>query len=260
MPSATSFEHGARPSSRDRRDLTGASTPSWNGAPAGTTVDGSVVWQNIGLGDNWLIPFGVAVEPAPTASILVQHRRRGRRLQHGVSSGCRWALPGADSARSRCPRRAERPCHHRPSIRPPPTQPTARSIQRAAGGRASLRHDADDAGIDDRRGRDVPLQHPTGRGLRVDDQHVHDDGRHHSQHDPVRPGPARAIRSTSDALMRWAAPTRTTSSSRSLSGLVRDNQYFRRDGKRPERGRHVGLAGHLGRSAKGQRRLYDRPV
>ena len=44
------------------------SPPSWNGAPAGTTVDGSVVWQNIGLGANWLIPFGLAVEPAPTAS------------------------------------------------------------------------------------------------------------------------------------------------------------------------------------------------
>ncbi len=47
-----------------------SSPPSWNGAPAGTTVDGSVVWQNIGLGANWLIPFGVAVEPAPTARIM----------------------------------------------------------------------------------------------------------------------------------------------------------------------------------------------
>ena len=45
-----------------------SSPPSWNGAPAGTTADGSVVWQNIGLGANWLIPFGLAVEPAPTAS------------------------------------------------------------------------------------------------------------------------------------------------------------------------------------------------
>ena len=44
------------------------SPPSWNGAPAGTTVDGSVVWQNIGLGANWLVPFGLAVEPAPTTS------------------------------------------------------------------------------------------------------------------------------------------------------------------------------------------------
>ena len=26
------------------------------------------MWQNIGLGANWLIPFGVAVEPAPTPS------------------------------------------------------------------------------------------------------------------------------------------------------------------------------------------------
>jgi hypothetical protein len=45
-----------------------SATPSWSGTLAGTTADGSVVWQNIGLGANWLIPFGVAVEPAPTAS------------------------------------------------------------------------------------------------------------------------------------------------------------------------------------------------
>ena len=44
------------------------STPAWSDTPGGTTADGSVVWQNIGLGANWLIPFGVAVEPAPTAS------------------------------------------------------------------------------------------------------------------------------------------------------------------------------------------------
>ena len=31
-------------------------------------MDGSVVWQNIGLGANWLIPFGVDIEPAPTPS------------------------------------------------------------------------------------------------------------------------------------------------------------------------------------------------
>jgi hypothetical protein len=42
--------------------------PSWNGSPGGLTADGSVVWQNIGLGANWLIPFGLAVEPAPTPS------------------------------------------------------------------------------------------------------------------------------------------------------------------------------------------------
>ena len=40
------------------------STPAWSGTPGGTTADGSVVWQNIGLGANWLIPFGVAVEPS----------------------------------------------------------------------------------------------------------------------------------------------------------------------------------------------------
>ena len=45
-----------------------SSTPAWSGTLGGTTVDGSVVWQNIGLGANWLIPFGVAVEPAPTPS------------------------------------------------------------------------------------------------------------------------------------------------------------------------------------------------
>jgi hypothetical protein len=40
--------------------------PNWNSAQDGTTVDGSVVWQNIGPGANWLIPFGLDVEPAPT--------------------------------------------------------------------------------------------------------------------------------------------------------------------------------------------------
>ena len=42
--------------------------PAWNYTLGGTTADGSVVWQNIGLGANWLIPFDLAVEPAPTAS------------------------------------------------------------------------------------------------------------------------------------------------------------------------------------------------
>jgi hypothetical protein len=43
-------------------------TPSWNATPQGTTVDGTVVWQNVGHGANWKLPFGLAVEPAPTAS------------------------------------------------------------------------------------------------------------------------------------------------------------------------------------------------
>jgi hypothetical protein len=42
--------------------------PDWSETLAGTTADGSVVWQNIGRGDNWLIPFGLIAEPAPTAS------------------------------------------------------------------------------------------------------------------------------------------------------------------------------------------------
>jgi subtilase family serine protease len=41
--------------------------PAWNGTLGGTTVDGSVLWENIGEGANWQVPFGVAVEPAPTA-------------------------------------------------------------------------------------------------------------------------------------------------------------------------------------------------
>ena len=42
--------------------------PSWNANPAGITPDGSVVWENIGLGANWSVPFGLAVEPALTPS------------------------------------------------------------------------------------------------------------------------------------------------------------------------------------------------
>ncbi len=45
-----------------------SSNPPWNGTLGGVTTDGTVVWQNIGLGANWLIPFGVNVEPAPTQS------------------------------------------------------------------------------------------------------------------------------------------------------------------------------------------------
>ena len=48
-------------------------TPAWNGTPQGTTVDGTVVWQNVGHGANWMIPFGLAVEPAPTASDPLRH-------------------------------------------------------------------------------------------------------------------------------------------------------------------------------------------
>jgi hypothetical protein len=48
-------------------------TPGWNATPQGTTVDGTVVWQNIGRGANWLIPFGVSAEPAPTASDPLAH-------------------------------------------------------------------------------------------------------------------------------------------------------------------------------------------
>ena len=44
------------------------STPDWNETSTGTTLDGSVVWQNIGLGGDWLIPFGVNTEPVPTPS------------------------------------------------------------------------------------------------------------------------------------------------------------------------------------------------
>ncbi|HWM44269.1 MAG TPA: hypothetical protein VNP36_17665, partial [Burkholderiales bacterium] len=45
-----------------------ATDPSWSSTSGNSTTDGSVVWQNIGLGANWLIPFGLAVEPAPTPS------------------------------------------------------------------------------------------------------------------------------------------------------------------------------------------------
>ena len=43
-------------------------SPAWNGTLSGLTVDGSVGWGNIGLGANWLIPFGIDTEPAPTPS------------------------------------------------------------------------------------------------------------------------------------------------------------------------------------------------
>jgi hypothetical protein len=42
--------------------------PAWNETLNGPTIDGSVGWQNIGLGANWVIPFGVDTEPAPTPS------------------------------------------------------------------------------------------------------------------------------------------------------------------------------------------------
>ena len=43
-------------------------TPNWNSELGGKTLDGSVVWQNIGFGANWQIPFGVDTEPVPTPS------------------------------------------------------------------------------------------------------------------------------------------------------------------------------------------------
>jgi hypothetical protein len=38
------------------------SAPNWSTTSGGTTFDGTVVWTNIGLGANWLIPFGMDVE------------------------------------------------------------------------------------------------------------------------------------------------------------------------------------------------------
>lgn len=46
--------------------VSGGAAPAWNGTAAGSTNDGSVVWQNIGRGANWLVPFGLDIEPAPT--------------------------------------------------------------------------------------------------------------------------------------------------------------------------------------------------
>lgn len=45
----------------------GGTVPSWNTSLNGTTADGTIVWRNIGRGDQWLIPFGIDIEPA-TAS------------------------------------------------------------------------------------------------------------------------------------------------------------------------------------------------
>jgi hypothetical protein len=47
--------------------------PNWNGTVGGTTADGSVVWRNLGLAANWLIPFGLDAEPAPTPSNPLQY-------------------------------------------------------------------------------------------------------------------------------------------------------------------------------------------
>ncbi len=58
----------SRPSSRDGRDLTELRRQAGTARRRARPSDGSVVWQNIGLGANWLIPFGLAVEPAPTPS------------------------------------------------------------------------------------------------------------------------------------------------------------------------------------------------
>jgi hypothetical protein len=45
-----------------------SATPAWNSTSGSLTIDGTVVWQNIGPGANWLIPFGLDTEPAPTQS------------------------------------------------------------------------------------------------------------------------------------------------------------------------------------------------
>ena len=60
---------GGSPDSVHKVSIAGVSqttTPNWNSTPSGSTADGTVVWQNIGHGANWLIPFGVDTEPAPT--------------------------------------------------------------------------------------------------------------------------------------------------------------------------------------------------
>ena len=54
--------------------VSSGSAPIWSSTRAGTTVDGSVVWQNIGPGANWQIPFGIDIEPAPTPSDPAQYR------------------------------------------------------------------------------------------------------------------------------------------------------------------------------------------
>src|SRR5690606_18543522 len=48
--------------------ISGNAEPNWNATSGGTTADGTVVWKNIGRGSDWLIPFGLAVEPAPTTA------------------------------------------------------------------------------------------------------------------------------------------------------------------------------------------------
>ena len=66
------IQDAASPASSVHRVVTGGvsqgQTPAWNGTPGGATADGEVAWQNIGPGANWLIPFGVDIEPAPTPS------------------------------------------------------------------------------------------------------------------------------------------------------------------------------------------------
>ena len=74
--------------------------PNWNGTVAGTTVDGSVMWQNLGPAANWLIPFGLDAEPAPTPSNPSQdnNHRRGGRLQHDLPAGGEWNVHSVTGA------------------------------------------------------------------------------------------------------------------------------------------------------------------
>jgi hypothetical protein len=53
--------------------VSSSGTPNWNNTIGGTTSDGSVVWQNVGNGANWIIPFGLDSEPTPTQADPLKH-------------------------------------------------------------------------------------------------------------------------------------------------------------------------------------------